>query len=138
MGRYIDMTGMKVGELSVLEMAGTTRDGKPKWKCRCGACGNEIIFERKSILRRLGKYKDCGCVKRNYSKAGDRKEPVKKNGHTLCWTCSLAGKSICQWDREFKPVPGWVAEETRVLISFKNQYVESYRVISCPMYRKSG
>lgn len=126
---FIDMTGMKFGELTVLERALTAK-GHTKWKCRCEVCGKELILDRKSILRRLGKYKDCGCVKKIRL---DRKEPTKKNGHTLCWRCNLSGKSICEWDREFKPVPGWVAEETRIWCSYKNEYEKSFCVISCPM-----
>lgn len=52
---------------------------------------------------------------------------------TLCWTCSLVGKSVCNWDRALKPVEGWEAEETKIWYSMKKKYEPSYRVISCPM-----
>lgn len=132
----VNMAGMQIGALTVLERAGATKNGNAKWKCRCGICGNEIILERKNILRRYGKNPDCGCLKRKRpkDKKADRKDPEKKNGHTLCWTCDLAGKSICAWDREFKPVSGWVAEEAKLWCSSSGQYEKSYRVISCPLF----
>lgn len=134
MAGLIDMTGMQIGALTVIEKAGTTTNGNARWRCKCGICGKEIVLGRKSILLRFGKYQDCGCLKRTRP-AIKKKQPVKKNGPTLCWTCSLAGKSICKWDREFEPVPGWVAEETKVWCSYKGMYEKSYRVISCPRFK---
>lgn len=130
----IDMTGMKVGELTVLEKADTTRTGNSRWRCKCGVCGKVLTLERKSLLRRLGKYPDCGCVKRNHLTQGNKKNRVQKTGDTLCWTCSNVGKNICEWDRKFEPVPGWEAEKTMIWVSFKGKYDVSYRVISCPLY----
>lgn len=134
MAGLIDMTGMQVGALTVLEKVGTTLSGNARWRCKCGICGKELVLERKSLLRRLGKYQDCGCVKRNRI-AIKTKQPVKKSVPTLCWTCNLAGKSICQWDRKFEPVDGWEAEETKIWVSFKGRYEKSYRVVRCPLFQ---
>ena len=48
-----------------------------------------------------------------------------------CWTCKNAcGR--CEWSREFKPVPGWIAEKT--FIESNGEYADSYKIIYCPKY----
>lgn len=54
------------------------------------------------------------------------KKGVKKD--TLCFEC---GRCDCCWMRDLKPVPGWWAVE------HKRGESTSYRVISCPEYRKA-
>lgn len=54
-------------------------------------------------------------------------QEIKRSGNDLCWTCAKSGygkASQCTWEREFKPVEGWTAEETSV----------SYRITSCPLF----
>lgn len=77
-----------------------------------------------------------------------RKIRVLDNGgsgemkETLCFSCDHADKgdkSICPWAKEFKPVEGWDATK-RVLffwIHNRKKPIESYKVINCPIYRKS-
>ena len=55
---------------------------------------------------------------------------VKMRG-TLCWACHRAGRGFasgCPWASEFKPVPGWEAEQTELEGSFF--------VISCPLFEE--
>lgn len=51
---------------------------------------------------------------------------------TLCWSCvNACGR--CPWSsKSHTPVEGWNAEKT--LIKMADRNLESYRVISCPMY----
>lgn len=60
---------------------------------------------------------------------------------TLCWKCANATDSTkCPWVKDFTPVEGWDAEETKI---WYNQEVDgkhyrkeevSYIVKSCPLY----
>lgn len=60
MGKFIDLTGMRFGRLTVLNK--TNRRGSSGcvyWKCKCD-CGNEI--ETTSTLLKSGQSKSCGCM----------------------------------------------------------------------------
>lgn len=50
-----------------------------------------------------------------------------------CWTCENC-YSDCSWSRDFIPVKGWTAEKT--FIPSNGEYAESYKIISCPEYKK--
>lgn len=57
----------------------------------------------------------------------------------ICADCQNPINS-CSWEREFKPVEGWVAVQTEILMfsgSGRNPRRSdvSYDVISCPLYR---
>jgi hypothetical protein len=55
-----DMSGQRLGRLTVQSRAGTGRHGKALWTCLCD-CGTAI--EATGQLLRLGKVKSCGCLK---------------------------------------------------------------------------
>lgn len=58
---FIDETGHKYGELTVLYRAENTKNGRAMWHCRC-SCGNELDVLGKSL--RNGNTKSCGCYQR--------------------------------------------------------------------------
>lgn len=49
---------------------------------------------------------------------------------TLCWRCQNA-TGHCDWSKNFKPVKGWTAKETRIY-----DKVQSFIVISCPEFEE--
>lgn len=58
---------------------------------------------------------------------------------SLCSDCQQP-IGACSWEREFKPVPGWTAEETTVCMwgkhgKRKRKTVTSYEVTACPLYQ---
>lgn len=55
---FIDETGNKYGELTVLYRGTKSPSGKVRWHCRC-SCGNELDVEGASL--RNGRTKSCGC-----------------------------------------------------------------------------
>lgn len=55
---------------------------------------------------------------------------------TLCWDCANATNVNCPWVGKSEPVPGWKARHTT--IRERGQYIKSYRVESCPMFRRDG
>lgn len=50
-----------------------------------------------------------------------------------CWTCTKACGG-CSWSKDFKPVPGWIAEKR--YIPSNGELAETYKIISCPEYIK--
>lgn len=67
--RYIDLTDMKFGRLTVIERAGSHvtsgGDKKTRWRCICD-CGN-MTYATTSDLR-SGDVRSCGCLKRERDK----------------------------------------------------------------------
>lgn len=59
MAYYVDMTGEKIGRLTVIERAENDRQGNAQWLCEC-ECGNTKVV-RGSALR-TGKTLSCGCL----------------------------------------------------------------------------
>lgn len=56
-----DMTGQKVGKLTILEEAGRGRDNRIAWRCLCD-CGTEKNITGHDLRR--GHVKSCGCYRR--------------------------------------------------------------------------
>lgn len=59
MGAFRDLTGMKFGRLTVVEIAGRDKYKKIMYKCVC-ECGGEKIVLGRSLLN--GMCKSCGCL----------------------------------------------------------------------------
>ena len=63
MGKFVDITGMKIGNLEVLGMApDRDKKGKILWTCKCNLCGSVRNYYKENLLRK-GR-SDCGCVKK--------------------------------------------------------------------------
>lgn len=54
---------------------------------------------------------------------------------SLCWSCERAGRSECEWMTEDKPVLGWEAIPTTVLLG-NGLRARSYCVKSCPKFKR--
>ena len=57
---------------------------------------------------------------------------------SICMDCNMTCKG-CPWATKFKPVKGWKAEAIKKLVSSfhgKKGYIDSFRVIECPNYKK--
>lgn len=74
MGKFIDLTGEKFGNLTVIEVAYKKQNGIKNgknmgltyfYKCKCN-CGNEVVVSARNL--RTGNTKSCGCSKHNFSK----------------------------------------------------------------------
>lgn len=57
--RYIDITGQKFGQLTVLEKGNGDVQGVLYWKCQC-ECGNVVHVPSRNL--REGKTISCGCI----------------------------------------------------------------------------
>lgn len=96
MGKYIDLTGKKFYDLTVIKRCGSNRYGA-LWECKC-ECGNTVIVRSAELNN--GSKKSCGCTKffdRDYNVTGqkfgrllviDDAEPlVDKNGRNRMVLC---------------------------------------------------
>lgn len=66
MSKVINMTGQKIGYLTVLKRAENTNKGQAQWQCQCD-CGNVVTVLGQCL--RNGKVKSCGCYSRNIGKS---------------------------------------------------------------------
>lgn len=65
MGKFIDLSGQKIGRLTVIARVGTSRQREALWLCKC-ECGNEIIIRGSDVRTRHTI--SCGCWKRETAK----------------------------------------------------------------------
>ena len=70
MGKLIDLTGQKIGRLTVVKQMPAVRR-RAQWLCRCD-CGTYKVIPAGSLL--YGKTRSCGCL---------RKEMMRKKASTL-------------------------------------------------------
>jgi hypothetical protein len=87
--KLIDISNRRYGRLVVLGIAGSVKQGRRVWKCRCD-CGQEI--DAYSYNLESGNTKSCGCLHREINRAfhfshGDadqRNGKVASEYHTWC------------------------------------------------------
>ena len=70
----IEMTGKKIGRLTVINRVDNAKDGTAMWRCKC-ICGKETVVSGKNL--RNGHIKSCGCLQRENTSAANRK-------HSMC------------------------------------------------------
>lgn len=67
-GRFVDMSGMKLNKLTVLELSHVGVNSLAYWSCKC-ECGESVVVSGASL--RKGNTKSCGCLRNQ--KASQRK-----------------------------------------------------------------
>lgn len=77
MSKVVDITGMRFGNLTVIERKGSNANGRAMWLYRC-VCGREKITIGKDI--RQGKIVGCG-----YHKLGGLKHGLKRTPEYSAW-----------------------------------------------------
>lgn len=60
MSRLIDITGKKVGKLTVIKKGPNDKGGRPLWICQC-ECGNMCLVSGQRL--RAGTTNSCGCLR---------------------------------------------------------------------------
>ena len=128
MSRKIDLTGQKFGKLTVIEYAGSDKNGHAKWHCKCD-CGVEKTVLGTSLVR--GFTTSCGCY---------HKEKAKANNHKIDISGKRFGRLIA-----IKPVQNskngdakWKCKcdcgnETNV----KYQHLKSGEIKSCGCWKEA-
>lgn len=83
MSKFVDLTGMKFGYLTVIERGKThiTPNGTKQtiWKCRC-ACGKNVDVGANTL--KSGNTKSCGCLKLEMLLSRSTKHGCRKEKHT--------------------------------------------------------
>jgi|SRR5580658_5382511 hypothetical protein len=82
----VDMKGQIFFRLTVLERAGSNKDGDAQWLCLC-SCGNHLVTLGRSLRR--NRTKSCGCW---YKEAIGLR--VKKHGNCIDYTIT---PEYCTW-----------------------------------------
>lgn len=97
-----DISGMRSGKVTALELTGQKQGGNILWRCRCD-CGKEFFVPSYKIKK--GLIQSCGCLrgeKRRYDLAGRRfgklvavRRLDKKRNNNCIWLCRCdCGKEI--------------------------------------------
>jgi hypothetical protein len=76
-----DMTGLRIGRLTVVARAQNGEHGRARWFCRCD-CGGETIQYGKNLRKQI--VRSCGCLRRETSTAIGRRS--RKHGHAILET----------------------------------------------------
>ncbi len=124
MPKAIDLTGQTFGRWTVLTRAGSTKNGRAAWLCRC-VCGTEKIVAAGCL--RDGKSKSCGCL--NLEKIIERNTTHGMTGTRLygIWTKMVQrttnekderyedyggrGITMCEeWRKSFEAFKMWAVE----------------------------
>lgn len=58
----VDLTGRRVGRLTVMERGPRNKYGKQLWVCRC-ECGKDVLVVNSLLTRKTRPVKSCGCSK---------------------------------------------------------------------------
>lgn len=93
MTKTVDMTGQKVGRLTVISKAEPCKWGRTQWNCVC-ECGTEVVVQA-NLLRR-GVTKSCGCLKHEaYNlRHGMSQSPEYKTWYNIqgrCYNSNIEG-----------------------------------------------
>lgn len=110
MGKLINLTGVNLGKLTVLERDTNISSTKPYWICRC-ECGNTVSIMGDSIRR--GRTTSCGCNKHN--KSNTRLYNIWLKMKSRCYNHNdskykyygAKGITICEDWRDFNNFYSW-------------------------------
>jgi len=80
MPKFIDLTGHKIGRLTVSYRAENNKYGNTMWHCVCD-CGNEKDVLSSTLLS--GHAKSCGCYKTEHLKSQSRRAMNTKHGESF-------------------------------------------------------
>lgn len=123
--KAIDMTGKKVGRLTVIKRGKTNIGKRAAWDCVC-ACGNTLSVRSDNL--RNGNTLSCGCLKVDEAHNHPPKNPHKTHGLTDTpeWRAWVKMKRRCL-NHDDKDYPGWGGRGIRVCerwMSMDNFYAD--------------
>jgi hypothetical protein len=120
MSARIDMTGHKVGRLTVIEEAGRDNHRNIKWLCRC-ECGTMTSVTGRNL--RSGNSTSCGCRQREaasivgstnfihgHNKSGDKRSPTYHSWIAMKQRCFNSNVNNFEryGGRNIKVCPEWI------------------------------
>jgi len=109
-----DLTGLKVGMLTVLRNNGRTSDGHLAWDCLC-ECGKQKLISSNSLVRK-NPVKSCGCMNaitarvklKSLSWNKDKTYTIRNGGHEYATRHAWANAAIRVFGNKCE-ICGWCA-----------------------------
>ena len=119
--KYKDMSGMRFGRLTVLDLDHIDYNGIYFWRCRCD-CGNETVVRNTSLNN--GMTTSCGCYRREMSSQRSMKHGLCDHPLYVVWE-NMRGRceheyddawdryggrgiTVCkEWSKDFKSFYDW-------------------------------
>lgn len=116
-----DLSGLRFGRLTTLDVAGRTNGRKTLWRCRCD-CGAEIVVVSDSL--KSGHTKSCGClhsdimreISTTHGHAGERIHSIWRGMKDRCNNPNRRmykdygerGIRVCpEWEEDFQEFYNW-------------------------------
>lgn len=81
-GRFIDLTGLEFGRLTVMNTTGKDKHGRYLWKCKC-VCGNEKTIA--TYILKSGHTKSCGCFRKEVTSERAKKHGKRHSAEYEIW-----------------------------------------------------
>ena len=97
--RVVDMSGAKVGKLTVISRGKNTKQNKAQWLCRCD-CGNMTVVSRRHLKDHSTL--SCGCLRKEKAKITHTTHGMKRTRLYRIWSgvkdrcCNVNSK---YWER---------------------------------------
>lgn len=120
MANYIDLTGKRFNNLTVIERAESTKNGRTRWLCKCD-CGNETVVSSANL--KTGAVKSCGCLRKKPANKthGLSKTPLYRMWRSMIYRCENPnhkayktyggrGITVCEEWHDFTAFKKWVDE----------------------------
>ena len=121
MSKRIDLTGRKIGKLTVIQYAGNDKGKNARWECRCD-CGRRTVVAGNHL--RNGHTQSCGCLQRDRASSSNTKHGGSKTRLHKTWSGMKdrclnpnnkayeryggRGITICdEWRDDFQAFYGW-------------------------------
>lgn len=113
MNGYIDLTGNKYENFTVLKRINQRNEGKPRYECLC-CCGN--IFTARADKIKSGVTKSCGCLQIKHGGKGTRLYRIWCGMKQRCYNPNNPkyknygglGVTICEeWKNDFEKFKKW-------------------------------
>lgn len=118
MGKIIDLTGQRFGNLMVLEFAQYDKYNRASWSCLC-ECGNNVVVASNNLRR--GLTQSCGCMRNKrtserFRKHGMHGSSLYKRWKSMKERCSDIhnpryggrGITVCdEWKNDFQAFYDW-------------------------------
>lgn len=82
MPKFIDMTGLRYGLLTVLHRGGAQGKGQVAWRCVCD-CGNEALVRGDQL--RSGHTRSCGCIRLEAVRAAVQTHGMSRTRMHIIW-----------------------------------------------------
>jgi len=119
MPKFIDLTGKTFNQLTIIERAENTKQGKARWVCRC-TCGKISTIDGANI--RNGHTKSCGCFAKESLEKNRYRHGMAHTSEYGIW-CNILQRCNNPNDKAFKDYGG---RGITICDEWKNDFMAFY------------